>query len=98
MSSAETAFTSFSFAEKKLLYLVASNSGYGFCNNDQGHPAYKIGQSGDFDFAQWGDSPECNILFKMMHSLSCDLQAAELDESSEISQYVYCWADFCNFA
>ena len=57
-----SSFDSFGFSEKQLLYrgllcLVESNSGYGFCNNDQGHPAYAIGQSGQYDYAQWGDSP-----------------------------------------
>jgi hypothetical protein len=103
MSASELPFTSFSFAEKRLLYhgllsLVSSNSGHGFCNNQQGHPAYVAGQDGSFDFTQLGDSPEHNILFKMMHSLSCDLHVAELDNKSEISQYVYCWADFCRLA
>ena len=90
-------------SEKRLLYrgllsLVTSNSGYGFCNNDQGHPAYAIGRNGEFSYQDWGDSPDHNSLFKMMHALSVDLSAAEIDGRAEIHEYVFCWADFCNLA
>jgi len=91
------------FAEKLLIYrgllaLVERNSGFGFCNNDQGHPAYGIGRGGTADYEQWGDSPNHNILFKMMHALSVELSAAEVDNSAEISRYVFCWSDFCHIA
>lgn len=96
-------FEHFDFAEKQLLYggllaLVKANSGVGFYNNDQGHPAYAIGRKGEFDFAQWGDSPDSNKLFRMMHALTLSLGAAEIDGKSEISDYIYSWSDFCNLA
>jgi hypothetical protein len=103
MSTDAVPFDSLSFSDKQLVYrgllcLVKSNSGYGFCNNDQGHPAYAVGRSGTVDHDQFGDSPERNHLFRMMHTLSVDLSAGEIDESSEIEEYVFCWADFCNLA
>jgi hypothetical protein len=44
-------FESFEAKELAMIYqgllcLVKSNSGVGFCNNDQGHPAYKAGIDG----------------------------------------------------
>lgn len=96
-------FAALSYQERKLLYLgllnlVKSNSGEGFANGDQGHPAYAIGCSGKFDYEAWGDSPDHNKLFKMMHTLSVSLSEAEIDSSSEISDYVFCWADFCQIS
>ena len=96
-------FENFDFSEKQLIYqgllaLVKGNSGFGFCNNDQGHPAYAIGRKGEFDFEQWGDSPDANRLFRMMHALTLSLNAAEIDGSSEISDYVHSWSDFCSLA
>ena len=97
------AFSGLDFSDKKLIYLgllclVKSNSGVGFANNDQGHLAYAIGRDGSFDYDQWGDSPECNKLFKLMQALSLELSAAELDNSSEISDYIFSWSDFCSLA
>ncbi len=101
--NSQTPFAGFDFFEKQLLYrgllsLVQSNSGFGFCNNDQGHPAYAIGRDGKFDYDQWGDSPDRNTLFKLMHTLSVELSEAEIDSSSEIGDYVFSWADFCILA
>ena len=96
-------FSSLSYSERKLLYLgllalVNGNSGEGFHNGDQGHPAYGIGRDGKFDYEAWGDSPDHNKLFRLMHTLSVSLSEAEIDSSSEISDYVFCWADFCRLA
>jgi hypothetical protein len=98
-----TRFAGFDFSDKQLLYrgllsLVQSNSGFGFCNNDQGHPAYKIGRDGTVNYAQWGDSPDRNRLFRLMHALSVELSEAEIDSSSELGDYVFSWADFCILA
>lgn len=100
MESNSSSFASFSFSQKQLLYrgllaLVKSNSGYGVCNNEQGHMAYAIGRDGTYDHEQWGDSPEHNKLFIMMHALSLDLSEAEIDGSAELSEYVFAWCDFC---
>jgi hypothetical protein len=81
-----------------LLCLVKSNSGVGCCNNDQGHPAYKMGKEGKQDHATFGDSPERNALFKMMHGLSVELCQSDSDDSSEIGDYIYSWQDFCRIA
>ena len=96
-------FESLSHSQRSLVYqgllkLVTTNSGVGFANNDQGHMAYAIGRSGKSDYEQFGDSPDRNQLFQMMHSLTTQLSAAELDDSSEISDYVFAWSDFCNLA
>ena len=103
MDPISSPFGSLDMSQKQLVYrgllaLVKSNSGYGFCNNDQGHPAYAIGRSGKHDYRQWGDSPDDNRLFKMMHTLSVELNVADLDGTSEIAEYIYCWADFCILA
>jgi hypothetical protein len=79
-----------------LLKLVTSNSGEGF-HGDQGHPAYRVGRSGDVDYEQWGDSPEHNRLFKVMHELSVSLNAAE-EKNPTVTDYVFSWADFCRMA
>jgi hypothetical protein len=81
-----------------LVCLVKSNSGVGFCNGDQGHPAYAVGKDGKIDFEAFGDSPEQNRLFKMMHELTVALGEADLDASAEVSERIYCWADFCRLA
>ena len=81
-----------------LLRLVMSNSGVGFCNSDQGHPAYAVGRDGKHDYQAFGDSPEHNRLFKMMRELSVDLCEGDLDGSSEIGDCIYSWADFCRIA
>lgn len=96
-------FGKFTHSERRLIYLglltlVKSNSGYGFCNGEQGHAAYVVGRSGKWDYNTWGDSPEHNMLFKMMHTLSVSLVDSELDGSSEVSEYVFSWSDFCNIA
>ena len=103
MNSPKPMFDSLDFSDKQLIYrglfsLVTSNSGYGFCNGDQGHPAYALGQDGTYDYGKWGDLPDTNHLFKMMHNLSVDLSAAEIDGSSEVADYIFSWADFCRLA
>jgi hypothetical protein len=48
---------------KSLIHAIGTNSGIGFVNNDQGHPAYKLGATGEIDREAWGDAPEDNIMF-----------------------------------
>lgn len=103
MSTTPDPLGALSFSDRQLLYqgllsLVKSNSGVGFANSDQGHSAYAIGRKGDFDYEKWGDSPDRNRLFKLMHALSVSLSEAEIDSSAEVSDYVFCWADFCQLA
>src|SRR5437016_2620134 len=90
-------------SEKALIYrgllnLVKTNSGFGFCNRDQGHPAYVVGIDGKYAYQSFGDSPDRNRLFKMMHELSVALCEGDVDGSSEIGEYVYSWCDFCRIA
>ncbi len=82
---------------ESLLHAVKSNSGIGFANADQGHPAYRVGRDGKHDYQTFGDSPDHNKLFKMMHALS--VAANETDESFTASgELVFSWADFCRLA
>jgi hypothetical protein len=54
-----------------LIHAIKTNSGIGFHNRDQGHPAYVIGASdGTRDRDTWGDSPDRNSLYKMLLDLS----------------------------
>ena len=99
----QSPFHQLKLTEKRLVYrglllLVRSNSGHGFQNSDQGHLAYAIGRSGQCDYDLYGDSPERNKLFGLMHSLSVELSEAELDQSAEIPDYIFSWADFCHLA
>jgi hypothetical protein len=99
----QSPFSVFDFFEKRMLYLglLALEKGspeIGFANSDQGHPAYRMSKSGGFDYDKCGDSPDRNRLFKMMHTPSVAPSEAELDGSSEISDYVFSWADFRTMA
>jgi hypothetical protein len=77
-----------------LLHAIKTNSGLGCANADQGHPAYRSGRDGNSDYQTFGDSPERNTLFKMMHELSILMN--EQDESFRgTPDYVFSWADFC---
>ena len=96
-------FEQFEMRDKVMIYqgllcLVRSNSGVGFWNGDQGHPAYAVGREGKFDHQTFGDSPEHNRLFRMMHELSVALCGGDLDGSSEVGNYIYSWSDFCRIA
>lgn len=96
-------FEKFEFREKAIIYqgllcLVQSNSGIGFCNRDQGHPAYAYGKEGKYDYAMFGDSPDHNSMFKMMNELTVALCEADADARSEIRKFVYSWSDFCQLA
>ncbi len=75
---------------KALVHMIDSNTGTGFINADQGHPAYILGASGRVDVDTWGDSPGRNILFKLVSSLCEQLPGIEPDLST--------WEKFCSFA
>ena len=60
-----------------LVEMIASNSGVGIHNCDQGHPTYRFGARGD---VKLGDGPERNLLFQTLqkfdpkhHQAICDL-------------------------
>jgi len=93
-------FESFDYGDRyvmyrALLHAIRSNLGYGFLNNDQGHPAYRLGPNDEYSDGGMGDSPEENALFKMMQELS-----ASLKPSGEIREddMIVTWADFCHLA
>ncbi len=88
-------FSNLSGVEKELIYkalvhMIDSNTGTGFHNADQGHPAYTAGASGRVDVGTLGDSPGQNILFKLVSSLCEQLPGIEPDLST--------WERFCSFA
>ena len=43
---------------RALVEMIESNSGVGFVNADQGHPAYAMGRRGKIDAVAGGDGPE----------------------------------------
>jgi hypothetical protein len=75
---------------KALTHSIRSNSGIGFHNSDQGHPAYELGAQGA-DSAAWGDSPERNCLFQLLTSFDPTYHE---DEGPNLST----WQRFCAFA
>ncbi len=78
---------------KALVHMIDSNTGTGFINADQGHPAYIAGASSRIysgETGKWGDTPERNILFKLVSSLCEQLPGIEPDLST--------WERFCSFA
>ena len=70
-----------------LVEMIEHNSGRGFHNVDQGHPAYRCAKDASGKF---GDSPERNDLFQTL------LQFDEKyhDEIRDLST----WQKFCRFA
>ena len=72
-----------------LIHAVKTNSGIGFYNQDQGHPAYLAGaEDGSRD---QGDSPQENELYKMFVILS--------EKYGRLKQTpVSNWRQFCQLA
>lgn len=77
------------------VFIVKSNSGIGFQNEDQGHPTYILGREGKYDDEKLGDSPEKNELYQMMKELS-----EFFKDSSDFNRedLVFSWSDFCKMA
>ena len=72
-----------------LIHAVKTNSGIGFHNRDQGHPAYLAGaEDGSRDS---GDSPEENDLYKMLIRLS---EKYGIESGVRITN----WRQFCELA
>ncbi len=72
---------------RALVEMIKSNSGVGFLNADQGHPAYAAGRRGEIVH---GDSPEDNCLFKLLQQFA--------PEHHEQIQDLRTWPKFCSFA
>ncbi len=90
-------FSDLDYLQKEMVYeslvrMVKTNSGIGFTNADQGHPAYAVGRRGEVNYATWGDEPERNRLFRMMKALAQELVQ---NEKSPPIDPVLTWADFC---
>lgn len=75
---------------RALVEMIESNSGVGFVNADQGHPAYAMGRRGEIDAVTGGDSPEVNSLFKLLRRFA--------PEHHEQIQDLRTWPKFCSFA
>lgn len=95
------------YFEKEYTYrglkcLIESGSGAGFHNADMGHPVYRIGASDapaeilkDWEYA---DSPEKNLLFKMLSRLSKELKKSGIEGYRFMWWYDFSeWSDFCKF-
>lgn len=88
--------------EKILIYkglkkLIEMNTGEGFVNADQGHPAYTMGADGKIDKNQLGDSPDSNALFKILKEISQELKN-KYDTSYNWWYDFTTWEKFCKFA
>jgi hypothetical protein len=88
------------FRERSLLYsglllMVKSNSGTGFANNDQGHPAYRAGRSGEDDYNTLGDSPAHRPIYQLMKALGAGLAEGGEFAATDI---VTDWSSFCILA
>ena len=70
---------------RALVEMIASNSGIGVLNCDQGHPAYRVGAEGT---AGMGDGPERNPLFEMLREFSSECHEQIYDLST--------WDRFCS--
>lgn len=73
-----------------LIHAIKTNSGIGFHNNNQGHPAYMAHEDGS-TAKDMGDSPEANDLYKMLRSLT-----GELGDRAHVP--IRSWVDFCRLA
>lgn len=73
-----------------LVEMIDSNSGVGFVNADQGHPAYAMGRRGKIDAVAGGDGPKTNTLFKLLQRFPPVLH--------EQIQDLRTWPKFCSFA
>jgi hypothetical protein len=98
-------FENFDYPQVKLVYLglkalIEIKSGHGFHNADLGHPVYQMGSKGEFPKeTDYADSPDKNILFKMLSELSQKIVTEEPEPSQYNWWYDFSeWQDFCKFA
>lgn len=80
--------------------LIEGGEGVGFHNADMGHPVYVAGAHGMIDSGwEYADSPEKNLLFKMLSKLSKELKQFGIEDFGFIWWYDFSeWKDFCKFA
>ncbi len=93
------------FFQKQYYYqglktLIENGRGTGFHNADMGHPVYLLGAKGISDASwEYADSPEKNLLFKMLSKLSLELKEQGIEGFGFIWWYDFSeWKDFCKFA
>jgi hypothetical protein len=93
------------YSQKEYIYrglksLIESGNGAGFHNTDLGHPVYILGAKGIIDPSwEYADSPEKNIMFKMLSTLSKELKQFGIEEYRYMWWYDFSeWKDFCKFA
>ena len=71
--------------------LIESAEGHGFHNADQNHPVYKLSAEGkDIGQLEYADSPENNLVFRMLRELS------EYMKANQDTGYVW-WYDFSDW-
>ncbi len=80
-----------------LIHAIDTNSGIGFHNADQGHPAYRVGADGKIDESAWGDSPDKNHLYRLLRELSMYFVKHE-EERPSSGPLILTWEDFCRRA
>jgi len=83
--------------------LIESGEGAGFHNSDLGHPVYRMGASDAspemLKYWEYADSPEKNLLSKMLSQLSWELKQSGIEEFPFIWWYDFSeWRAFCKFA
>lgn len=84
--------------------LIESGEGTGFHNADMGHPVYLLGAADDASpemLKDWeyADSPEKNLLYKMLSQLAKELKEAGIEKLRYVWWYDFSeWKDFCKFA
>lgn len=80
--------------------LIENGNGTGFHNADMGHPVYLLGAKGIEDSSwEYADSPEKNLLFKMLSKLSKELKQSGIEDLRFVWWYDFSeWKDFCKFA
>ena len=96
------------YFEKEYTYLglkslIESGNGSGFHNADLGHPVYILGASDApvemLKYWEYADSPDKNLLFKMLSRLSKELKKAYIEEFRFTWWYDFSeWKNFCKFA
>lgn len=93
------------YLEKEYIYrglksLIEKGDGTGFHNSDLGHPVYVEGANGTIDKGlEYADSPEKNLLFKMLSKLSKELKQGGIENHGYKWWYDFSeWKDFCKFA
>lgn len=93
---------SYALLYKGLLALIDSESGYGFHNQDKGHPAYRMQPP---NYKQWGDDPEHNQLFQLLMSLKDKIEQTMKkfrerwgDFDIKEKDVIKSWEEFCEWA